>query len=146
MANTTRQRRQSGSPDAAADPQGSVETNGVDTQTPDDTQASNPDQGQDQGQGAGDPGNAQSATVAETSTATSTTAAASAAVTSSAKSAAQKANEAVRPESGLHNLNGKQLTRVKFKHPWQRYAPNDRAGFDPATAAELIKRNIAEKI
>lgn len=63
-----------------------------------------------------------------------------------AQSQAQKANEAVRPESALHNLKSSQLTRVKFLHPWQRYAPGDRAGFDPKTAAELVKRNIAESL
>ncbi|GHB30506.1 hypothetical protein [Salinicola rhizosphaerae] len=63
-----------------------------------------------------------------------------------AQSQAQKANEAIRPESALHNLKSKQLTRVKFTHPWQRYAPGDRAGFDPKTAAELVKRGIAESL
>lgn len=63
-----------------------------------------------------------------------------------AQSQAQKANEAIRPESALHNLKSQQLTRVKFLHPWQRYAPGDRAGFDPKTAAELVKRGIAESL
>ncbi|MGM8931393.1 hypothetical protein [Salinicola halophyticus] len=62
------------------------------------------------------------------------------------QSQAQKANEAVRPESALHNLKSKELTRVRFTHPWQRYSPGDRAGFDPKTAADLVKRNIAESL